>query len=131
MPITFSFCHEDGYVTVVYAGRFNDTELLDAWKNLYERSDWTPGLNELIDCSQVDDTDVTSDGLQTLAEYTKSIFSKHGIRSVKVAVYAPKGFSFGMSRIYEALSDDLLETVRVFDNLQEAKSWVKGIKEKH
>lgn len=125
MSIDFKFCKEDGYVIFMYNERFNNTELLAAWKNLYENSDWSPGLNELIDCSRVNGTDVTNDGLRSLAKYTKSIFSKYSIRSKKVAIYAPKDLSFGMSRMYQAMSDDTIETVRVFKSMQEAMSWIK------
>lgn len=129
MPITFSFCREDGYVTVVYSGRFGDTEMLNSWKKLYEDKEWVPGLNELVDCSQVTETDVTSDGLRRLAEYTNVVFGTHGISSVKVAIYAPTNIPFGMSRIYEANASDSSEKVRVFKSLHEAISWIKGSEE--
>lgn len=126
MPITFSFCREHGYVVVVYSGRFGDTEMLDSWKKLYEGNEWVPGLNELVDCSQVTETDVTSHGLKRLAGYTNGVFSTHGVSSVKVAIYAPTNIPFGMSRIYEANACESLEKVRVFKSMHEAISWLKG-----
>lgn len=130
MPITFSFHREQGYVVVVYSGRFGDMEMLNAWKKLYEDKEWVPGLNEIVDCSQVDGTDVTSDGLEHLAEYTNGVFSKHGIHSVKVAIYAPTNLPFGMSRIYQSKACELSEKVRVFRSMHEAISWIRGVTEK-
>jgi hypothetical protein len=54
MPTTYSFFHEDGYVIVTCTGRLTDDDLLNSWKELYEGDEWIPGLNELVDCSQID-----------------------------------------------------------------------------
>jgi hypothetical protein len=126
MPITFSINLNDGYLTAAYTGKISDEELLASWKNFFQGVEWIPGLNELADLSQADLTGITAGGLESLVSYAKRIYDKHNIRSVKVAIYAPKPLHFGLARMYEAITYNQPQSVEVFRSLQEAVSWIKG-----
>lgn len=123
--ITFSFAHkEDGYLHAIYTGHISDDELMQAWKTLFEDEQWVPTLNFLIDISQADTSTITREGIQRLAYYTQTILEKHGIPSIKAAVFAPRDLQFGLSRVYEALAAQSSETKQVFRSMSEAVAWL-------
>lgn len=125
MPITFSINHKDGYSIAKFDTRISDEELLNAYKAFYTGKDWRPGQNELVDFSDVDLEEITIKGMINLAEFAESVFKAHNIPSVKTAIYAPKDLTFGLSRMYEAISFESPENVRVFRDILEAEMWLK------
>jgi hypothetical protein len=46
--------------------------------------------------------------------------------NTKLAIVVPSDFSFGMSRMYEMLSDHLPQTIMVFREYSEAERWLSG-----
>jgi len=125
MPISFSVKKDEGYLICTYTGKITDQILLDSWKKFYESNDWIPGFNEISDVSRAEGLDVTSNGLRKLAEYAKIMHQKHNVESIKVAIFAPEKIQYGLSRIYDAMTYNSPENIRVFDNFQEAEHWIK------
>jgi hypothetical protein len=103
----------------------SDEELLASWRGFFQGGEWIPGLNELADLSQADLSDITSAGLESLVSYAKTIYARYNIRSVKIAIYAPKPLHFGLARMYEAITFKHPQSAEVFRDMQEAVSWVK------
>jgi hypothetical protein len=125
MPITFSINFDDDYLIAAYTGRISDEEMLASWKGFFQGGKWVPGLNELIDLSQADLTDITADGIEQLIDYAKTVYEKYNIPSVRIAVYAPENIHYGIARMYEALTFDSPQSADVFRSIQEAESWLK------
>jgi hypothetical protein len=125
MPITFSTNHDDGYLIATYTGRISDEEMLASWKGFFQGNNWVPGLNELIDLSQADLNGITTNGLEQLVNDAKTVYEKHNIHSVRIAVYAPENLHYGIARMYEALTFDYPQSADVFRSRQEAESWLK------
>jgi hypothetical protein len=125
MPISFSINPKNGYSIAKFEGRISDEELLNAYKAFYTGKDWWPGQNELVDFSDADLKEITVEGMRNLAEFAESVFKAHNIPLVKTALYAPKDFPFGLSRMYEAISYESPENVRVFRDIVEAEMWLK------
>lgn len=126
MPITFSINHDDGYLIATYTGKISDEELLASWKEFFQGEKWIPGLNELANLSQADLSGISAGGLQSLVSYANTIYAKYNIRSVKIAIYAPKPLHFGLARMYEAMTYKYPQSAQVFRSIQEAVSWMKG-----
>jgi hypothetical protein len=117
MPIIFSINHESGYSISKFEGRISDEELLKAYEDFYMGEYWRPNQNELVDLSNA--------GMRCLSKFAESVFKAHNILSVKTALYAPKDLLFGLSRIYEVISNGSPENVKVFRDILEAKIWLK------
>jgi len=79
----------------------------------------------LVDLSQAEVSEITTDCVRRLALYVESVFRAQGISSAKTAVYAPKDLPFGLSSVYSAYASESPENVRVFRDLFEAKEWLK------
>jgi hypothetical protein len=125
MPITFSINFDGGYLIAAYTGKISDEEMLASWKGFFQGEKWVPGLNELIDLSQADLNGITANGLEQLIDYAKTVYEKHNIHSVRIAVYAPENIHYGLARMYEALTFDYPQSADVFRSIKEAESWLK------
>lgn len=66
-------------------------------------------------------TSVATDDLKELALFSDKVLTDHP----KMAIVAGDALSFGMSRMYEMMSDDDPERVRVFDDRSRAEDWLK------
>ena len=125
MAITFSPNQQEGHYLNKLTGGVTDVELLNSYKNHYEDDKWIPSLNELVDLSEADMTKITSDGLRALSVYIKNLFVERGISDYHTSVYAPGNVQFGIARIYDAMTEDSPEIVRVFRQLSDATLWLK------
>lgn len=81
-------------------------------------------MRELVDLSEADVSNVTADGLVSLAMTLADLFERDGIELYKTAVYSPEDLPFGLSRLYEAYTADSPESVQVFRDRDEALSWL-------
>lgn len=87
MPVTIKVNHDNKYALCRYIGNIKDDELLASWKNFYESDDWIPGMPELIDLSEFEN--ITSNGLQLLADYCEKVYLQAGLEEVEVSVMHP------------------------------------------
>lgn len=125
MPIIFSMNHEGGYIVAQYKGAISDEALLDEWKSYHNSFDSIQGINQLADFSEADLSGLTTNGIQALADYFIIINGKNNITSMKIAIYAPRELSFGLSRMYEALTYDTGQDIEVFKDREKAIQWIR------
>ena len=125
MAITFSPNQEEGYFISIYTGLITDDDLLDSYMAYFENEDWIPLSKEIVDLSEIDNTTVTSDGMERLASYVENLLTQRGITAYYTAIYAPQDLSFGLSRIYDVMTGQSPESVMVFRKLSDAIAWIK------
>lgn len=126
MPVIFKINAESGYFIATWTGSITDAELLAAYKDFIGGEEWSSGLNELTDLSQASFDNITSSGLKALGEYAEKIYLENET-FVKTAAYCPSDLPFGMTRIYQSLSEDSPENVKIFRERHEAESWLINI----
>lgn len=124
MPITFKKDEKNRYSIYIFTGVITDEVLLAGFKSIFANENWVPEMNELVDLSEADVSQVTDEGILELAALGKEIYEKHGVTKIKSAVYAPTDLSFGLTRMYEALKHDSPEDLNVFRDLDEAIRWL-------
>lgn len=96
-------------------------EYLEMIQKLRSDPDYSKGYDSITDLSEV--------RLHYTSEEIKR-FTKIGLSPVKVAIVAPSDISYGMSRMFEMLTDgDTPAEVRVFRDIASAATWLgrKGI----
>ena len=101
--------------------------VLESWKRFLKGDQWRPGLNELADVSQADMSQVPKNLFQKLAKLISHYYGKHSSAPSRLAIFAPRPVQHGMSRMYIAWADDSAQTIRIFDDIEEAKSWVRVV----
>lgn len=126
MPILFEIDPRRSYFVSVYDGPVTDEELYDSYRALCEGGEWRPTMNELVDTSSAEMSQITGGGLRRLEEYLSGLYADSGIKSVRTAVYAPKKLPFALARIYEWMSEESKVEVRVFRDLAAAQRWLDG-----
>ena len=77
----------------------------------------------MVDLSEANLTEITSDGLRTLADFIASVFKKHNIAPT-VAVYAPKDLPYGLAKVYSIMAEEF-ETYHVCRSSLETVEWLK------
>ena len=125
MPIIFSMNHDDGYLEIKYKGQISDSEVLSAYKSYFSSDDSIQVSNDLTDLSEADFTNFSNDAIQELAVYITRSYKKTGIISLKSAIYAPDSLEFGLSRMYEILSSETPQDIKVFKDREKAIQWLR------
>ena len=127
MPIIFSMNHDDGYLEIKYKGQISDSEVLSAYKSYFSSDDSIQVSNDLTDLSEADFTNFSNDAIQELAVYITRSYKKTGIISLKSAIYAPDSLEFGLSRMYEILSSETPQDIKVFKDREKAIQWLRQV----
>ena len=123
MPISFRILDEHALVVCTYLGEITDAILLEAWDDFYRHNSIKRGYNEISDLRQAKVTAVTSRGLRDLValvdKYPSAVEEVH-----KTAIIASTDLAYGMSRLYEGISSDLPEIIKVFREPLAALEWL-------
>ncbi|NKB33666.1 MAG: hypothetical protein GKR91_11265 [Pseudomonadales bacterium] len=98
--------------------------MLDSYKIFIHGSSFRPGMSEFADISEMDFSQVTSNGLSHLANYVKDFLDSNGVQAMKVAAYSPHDLQFGMARAYDAWTFESPELVQVFKDSDMALAWL-------
>lgn len=123
MPILHTINEEYELVVSLWVGEISDSDLLPSYKKLYENGKWRPGFAEIVDLRNAQMIGITGEGVRQLA----SLIQHHTTgkcEDFKTAVIAPKEIPLGMARIYKVHSDESLESVQVFRDLNRAFKWL-------
>jgi len=125
MTIEFETGEDKEYFISRHIGTLSDKDLIQFYKDFFNSNDWTPGRSELVDLTQARLNQLTNSGIENLVRFRLSEYIKREAKSaVKVAVHSDNDLNFGLARIYEGLTDDRLETIKVFRTPDEAESWL-------
>jgi hypothetical protein len=127
MPISFTFYAEHELFLSKWEGDISDSDLLQSYKQLFNRDKYKPGFHQITDIRNADMSGVTSKGLRQLSIMVEEHLSGK-CEEFKTALTAPKDREFGFSRMYEMLSDESPEKVMVFRGIDDALKWL-GIEE--
>ena len=122
-PISHSLDEDLHLLITTWTGAVTDAEMMAAYRTAYADSRWVPGFNEVADLRHANVGAVTSNGLRGVRLLVaESVAGFTG--SFKTAVLAPTDLGFGISRMYEMMSDESSESVRVCRDAADAAAWV-------
>ena len=85
--------------------------------------------NELIDLRAIEDVKISSDAIQGLAEYSRTLDNPDD--RARSAVVAPTALIYGLSRMFatlRALDPNDRREFSVFDDFDEAINWIESLK---
>ena len=123
MPITYRLRSDEKLVILVHRGIVTDEEFLSFYRTIYEDNRFDKSFDLLVDLRQTESASRSAEALSEFAEFIRNHFS-NTTAGPKVAVVAPKDISFGLARMYEALSGDVPFAFAVFRTSDEALSWL-------
>lgn len=124
MPIDYETSADGSIIITHFRGRMSDEEILASWK-LYQESElWHSGMDELVDLSEMDGNDLTTDGIRKFSAYVEGKHQEFGLTRKKIAVYATENVAFGMARMFMMWADMHPELFQVFRSYEEADGWL-------
>jgi hypothetical protein len=113
---------ENKLARVTARGKVNVLELRDIYSEIIKHGDWQAGFNILCDYREIKNFDVSSQDIDEISEWQKSVDEKIG--SGKCAVVASKDSVFGMSRMWEMVSSERSQHICVFRDFNDAITWL-------
>lgn len=123
MPITFEPQPDLQLVVIRHVGDIPDDEMLDFYRGFLAGPDAAQYLNLLVHLEETRSSGRSSQALRALAQLLEGE-SAGGEMHRRVAVVAPTDHSFGLARMYEALSGRIPWEFRVFRDVTAAREWL-------
>ena len=123
MPITFEFHAEHDFFVSTWEDEIMDSDLQSSYDALFRNKAYKFGYHEIVDVREADMTGVTGEGMRQLSLMVQQRLGGNRI-GFKTAIVAPEDLNFGISRMYEMMSDDSPESVSVFREWADALAWV-------
>jgi hypothetical protein len=120
--IRFTVDAAHGVRIAEFHGVVDDDELMGAYARLVEQPDYDPTLNDMVDMRSVQRLDVTGVTLRRLVEMFAPLEPRDP--PTRLAIVAPKDHVYGLGRMYEMLSTDTPEDIRVFREYAPAAAWL-------
>lgn len=116
---TFEVNDQDGFLHTKYTGELAPEDILGA---LVEGNRLFPNMNSLVDFSEASLANINTEEIRRLTAKAIEV-EPHGILC---AFVVSRDLEYGLSRMYDALSDaDLPQTRRVFRTYDEALDWLQ------
>jgi hypothetical protein len=118
--IAFHYDRDLDARVATFSQTIDDAELLTAYERLLSSDDYDPALNDLLDMQGIESFDVSGDAIRELVR----AFSRINARDSRLAIVASSDLVYGMARMYEQLRSDASEEIRVFREMEPARSWL-------
>ena len=114
---------QDKYIAYIkLSGRPTEEEVLGAFEAAVSDQRYKLGMGRLWDFTEADLSGFETDTIIRMAQFSKK-FPK-GICDVKVAFVTDRTLEYGLSRMFEAYSQDAQTQIEVFRSLEEAETWM-------
>ena len=105
-------------------GKVDVFELKEIFYETVRHENWQSGFDMLCDYRKIKKFAVTSQDIDNIIEWQKSIDSLIG--DGRCAVVASRDFIYGMNRMWEILSEERSQQIRVFRQMDEAVCWLSN-----
>ncbi len=122
MPISYKIDPQQRLIFTTAKGVLTGEEVMEHKQLLLHDPAFEPGMRELSDVRCVERLEVTPAGIQHMVAMDKSTAT--GLDDYRLAIVASADVIFGMARMYQALTEDNIQSVRVFRSIEEAKDWL-------
>lgn len=123
MPITYELEPESRLAIFRHVGEVSDDELLTFYRDFFDAPRASDYVRLLIHLEQTKSIGRSTGALRALAEIFQERLGDRPA-GTKVAVVAPSDHSFGMARMYEAMTSRLPWDFHVFRDGASARVWL-------
>lgn len=124
MPVTYEIIDAPAAVLARYVGTVSLAEIATMFRDYRAETSFSLARPHIADIRDFDSSDVGFAEIYSLFSMYGSCYTDAG-ETMRVAIVAPNEVAFGMSRIFENLTEqsDWADTA-IFENLDDAKSWL-------
>ncbi|MBT8449987.1 MAG: hypothetical protein KJO69_09870 [Gammaproteobacteria bacterium] len=117
----FKYNKQKDALYCVLSGGLDKNEFRQEIKGVVESTEHPPNIRSIWDVTELDFSQITADFQRELILIRKSFPERHPAR---IAVVVPDQLGFGMARMYEMLSMDVGDNLKVFYDFAEAEEWL-------
>lgn len=124
MTVTYTYDGKQNFLYTKFTGAITDEDLESQAKAVAADPRVKPGVRELVDLRAVDSVEASTESLGVIIFSDKEHREK--FEGMKIAIVAPRELLYGLSKIFEVLSDveNAPSTINVFRTMAEAKEWL-------
>jgi hypothetical protein len=123
MPISYRIDEPRGLILTTASGVLTDSDILQLKASLLADPRWKPGMRELSDVRMIDRLEVTAAGVAQMM--LRDAADAAALASYRLAIVVAHDLAYGMARMYQMLTEQSVPNVRVFRDMEEAKSWLE------
>ncbi len=123
MPVRIEYTKDGIGVVLCHEGDVTCEELINSISNVYSDERYLRLKYWIGDRTGCTKFLADANCLQRIADLNK----KESLRNpgILLALVSPKDIQFGMSRMFQTISDDSLFQTKIFRNLETAKEWIQ------
>lgn len=116
------FKKSDNYVVTRFSGLLSYQAILECFDKVVHSTHYHPGMGRLWDLSETDLSLLTEETVWLACTYA-TVFPI-GISDVKVAMVSSNEAHEALLHLFKSFSTETHTTVAIFQDLQEAESWI-------
>jgi len=124
MPIEIKYIENNSGVILDYSGYVSGDELVSVVNEIFNNDNFTSLKYWIADRTNCTKYDVETHHAKAIAALTEMHYLKNP--NMLLALVSPKNIEFGMSRMYQILSDDKGFKTMVFHSRSEANEWISN-----
>lgn len=124
MPISITL-NKDGYYEHKWTGAITKCELLNTYRQFYQKGRWLEGTPSLINLLDANMSLIDTETLHELAEFTNVFFLLNKVKPNKTAVVVRDETSIDIARYYKKISTKSLDITFFTPIHLEALMWIK------
>lgn len=125
MSHAYKILPAENLVLNTIVGAFSYEEYRTLMENIMNDERFKPSMNMFWDLREVDASGFSSDDIDRIRAYMEIIQKKRG-ENYRVALLVSRALDYGISRMYQIVSDDMPFNLEIFYDEQEALNWIKA-----
>ena len=124
MPIEVTYSPDGKGVILDHSGKVTSNEIIKTMVSIFDQPDFNKLKYWIADRTKCEEYAVKSDEAEQIAQLSKSASPRN--KNLLVAFVAPQPYLYGISRMLQMLSEEPNFRIEVFNNRQDADSWIAG-----
>ena len=122
MPLKYKIFSDLKIVYVRGTGKVTADEIMTTGAKIFANSKWINGFNILLDYREISELGVKSEDIENIVDQDKR--NEYLFDQSKCAIVADNDLVFGLSRMWEAYSEDTKIKAMVFRNIEDSLRWL-------
>jgi hypothetical protein len=125
MPFSYQIHPDQRLVVNTIQGRFSFDDYHTLMESILNDPHFMPGMHMFWDFTVSTLVDFSGDDLGAIKDYIHRNRKRRG-KDYRVAFLVHKEVDFGLSRMYQMISEDLPVQMEVFKDRAQAEAWIKA-----
>lgn len=116
----------DGPALLTASGPITGKDIIQALQDLVQDPDFKPDIDSIWDFRSVTTRLIDAQEITDLINFIRTVQEKRG-RNYRVAILVSRDMDYGLARMFEVHSQNLPFQVRIFEDLEQARSWLNPL----